>query len=153
VYNTDWTGSSTVLPTMSAATVAWAAGAMVSTPGDLARWASLLYTGKVVPQPLLDQMLSVRKCHDNYGLGTRWVVINGRAADGHLGSLRGYEDAMWYFPREGAAIAVLSNQGAWSPAATIRHLSTTLFDRIGAPPPQYNPSRNTQIHDSQTLYC
>ena len=105
---------------------------------DLARWATLLYTGKVVPQPLLDQMLSVRKCHDNYGLGTRWMVINGRAADGHLGSLRGYNDAMWYFPREGAAIVLLSNQGAWSPDSTIRRLSTTLFNRIGAPAPQYD---------------
>jgi D-alanyl-D-alanine carboxypeptidase len=153
LYNTDWTRSSSVLPMMSAATVAWSAGAMVSTPSDLAHWASLLYTGKVVPQALLNQMLTVRKCHDNYGLGTRWVVINGRAADGHLGSLRGYEDAMWYFPREGAAIALLSNQGAWSPDTTIRHLSTTLFNRIGAPAPQYDPSRNTHIHDSQTLYC
>ena len=153
LYSTDWTRNSPVLPMMSAATVAWSAGAMVSTPTDLARWATLLYTGKVVPQPLLDQMLSVRKCHDNYGLGTRWMVINGRAVDGHLGSLRGYNDAMWYFPREGAAIALLSNQGAWSPDATIRHLSTTLFNRIGAPAPQYDPSRNTQIHDSQTLYC
>ena len=138
---------------MSAATVAWSAGAMVSTPSDLARWASLLYTGKVVPQPLLDQMLSVRACHDNYGLGTRQMIINGRVADGHRGSLRGYEDAMWYFPREGAAIALLSNQGAWSADATVRRLSTTLFDRIGAPAPEFDPSRNTRIHDALTLYC
>ncbi len=153
LYNTDWTRSSRVLPMMSAASVAWSAGAMVSTPADLAHWASLLYTGKVVPPSLLDQMLSVRKCHDNYGLGTRWMVINGRAVEGHLGSLRGYNDAMWYFPREGATIVLLSNQGAWSPDATIRHLSTTLFNRIGAPAPQYDPARNTRIHDSQTLYC
>lgn len=153
LYNTDWTLSSPALPMMSAATVAWAAGAMVSTPGDLAHWASLLYTGQVVPQALLDQMESVRKCHDNYGLGTRWMVINGRAVYGHLGSLRGYNDAMWYFPREGATIVLLSNQGAWSPDATIRHLSTALFNRIGAEAPQYDPSRNTAIHDSQTLYC
>jgi D-alanyl-D-alanine carboxypeptidase len=153
LYGTDWTRSSPVLPMMSAATVAWAAGAMVSTPADLARWARLLYTGQVVSQALLDQMLSVRKCHDNYGLGTRWMVINGRAVDGHLGSLRGYNDAMWYFPREGATIVLLSNQGAWSPDATIRHLSTTLFDRIGAPAPQYDPSRNTRVHDGVTLYC
>jgi D-alanyl-D-alanine carboxypeptidase len=151
--NTDWTRGSSVLPMMSAATVAWSAGAMVSTPSDLARWASLLYTGRVVPQALLDQMISVRACHDNYGLGTRQVVINGRVADGHLGSLRGYEDAMWYFPREGAAIALLSNQGAWSPDAVIRHLSTTLFARVGAPAPRFDPKRNTRIHDSQTLFC
>jgi D-alanyl-D-alanine carboxypeptidase len=153
LYDTDWTRGSEVLPMMSAATVAWSAGAMVSTSSDLARWASLLYSGKVVPQPFLAQMLSVKPCHDNYGLGTRWMVINGRVAEGHRGSLRGYEDAMWYFPREGAAIVLLSNQGSWSADSTVRRLSTTLFNRIGAPAPKYDPSRNTKVHDGATLYC
>jgi D-alanyl-D-alanine carboxypeptidase len=151
--NTDWTRGSAVLPMMSAATVASSAGAMVSTAGDLARWASQLYTGHVVPQPLLDQMLTVRACHDGYGLGTRQAIINGRVADGHRGSLRGYEDAMWYFPRERATLVLLSNQGAWSADATVRRLSTTLFDRIGAPAPQYDPKRNSRSHDGVTLYC
>lgn len=150
---TDWTGQSPVIPTISSATVAGAAGAMVSTPSDLARWAAALYTGALVPQPELDQMLSFQKCRDNYGLGTRKVIINGRVAYGHLGSLVGYMDAMWYMPAEGATVVLLSNLGGWNLDAAMRRLQSVLFAGIAAPPPAYDPSMNTRHHDGVTLHC
>jgi D-alanyl-D-alanine carboxypeptidase len=149
----DWTRNSTMLPTISAATVADAAGAMVSTATDLATWASALYGGEVVPQAQLDEMLQFKKCHDNYGLGTRKVIIDGRAAIGHLGSLRGYTDAMWHFPREGATIVLLSNQGAWNITAGVQELAETLWRGIDAAAPRYARSENSRVHDGVTLYC
>ena len=139
----DQTGTGRVLPNMSAATVANAAGAMVSTPADLARWAMALYaTDRVVPAELKERMLDFRK-RDEYGLGTRTRIFNGRRAIGHGGSLRGYEDGLWYFPREGAVIVVLSNRGLYNPDRTIRDLARTLWKHIDPPPPQYKRSRNT----------
>jgi D-alanyl-D-alanine carboxypeptidase len=149
----DWTGKSDVIPTLSTATVAGAAGAMVSTPRDLAEWASSLYTGSVVPHPELDQMLSFQECHDNYGLGTRKLIINGRVAYGHLGSLRGFTDAMWYFPAEGATVVLLSNLGGWNLDSAVRKLQKVLMEGIGASPPAYDPSLNTRNHDGVTLRC
>ncbi len=139
----DQTGPSRVLPTMSAATVAWAAGAMVSNADDLARWAMALYaTDRVVPPDLLAQMLTFRK-RDEYGLGTRTRIFNGRRAIGHGGSLRGFEDGIWYFPREGAVIVLLSNRGLYDPDRTLRQLARTLWKHIDVPPPEYDPRKNT----------
>jgi D-alanyl-D-alanine carboxypeptidase len=45
------------LPTTSLTSTMWTAGAMVSTPRDLIRWARLLYTGDVLPAAALDEML------------------------------------------------------------------------------------------------
>jgi D-alanyl-D-alanine carboxypeptidase len=150
---TDWTRKSALLPTVSAATVANAAGAMVSTASDLATWAHALYGGDVVPQAQLQEMESFKKCHDNYGLGTRKLIINGRVAIGHLGSLRGYTDEMLTFPAEGATVVILSNQGNWGIDRAMSKLTDTLWQGIGAPPPQFDPSMNTTIHDGVTLYC
>lgn len=150
----DWTRNSKVIPTMSTATVAWAAGAMVSNASDLAHWASALYTGAVVQQPELGEMLAFQDCHDNYGLGTRKYVINGRVAYGHLGSLRGFADAMWYFPEEGATLVLLSNLGGgWNLDGAVRKLQNVLMKGIGAAAPALDPSTNTRNHDGVTLHC
>ncbi len=82
------------------------------------RWRCTPPTGSCRPD-LLAQMLDFRK-QDEYGLGTRTRIFNGRRAIGHGGSLRGYEDGMWYFPREGAVIVLLSNRGLYNPDRTIR---------------------------------
>ena len=111
---------------------------------DLARWAMALYaTDRVVPPELLaaDARLPQR---DEYGLGTRTRIFNGRRAIGHGGSLRGYEDGMWYFPREGAVIVLLSNRGLYNPDRTIRELRQDALEahrRAGAA--STTRSRNT----------
>jgi len=148
----DYTRRSEVIPTLSAATVASSAGAMVASASDLARWAQALYGGTVVAPGLLTQMEASRACYDWYGLGTRTRFFNGRRAYGHLGSLRGFTDAMWYFPREGAAIVILTNEGSWVPDNTVRKLSTVLFAGIGAPAPEFAPTFNSKPVVG-TLHC
>ena len=134
----DQTGSSSVLPTTSMASVAWAAGAMASTASDLATWANALYSGQVLPQYLLDEMFKWQG-PDHYGLGTRTEIIAGRRAVGHGGSLTGYEGEMWYFPIEGATIVMLSNRGLFDPSKTVRLLAKALFKHIDVPPPEFPP--------------
>jgi CubicO group peptidase (beta-lactamase class C family) len=124
---------------MAAATVAWTAGAMASTASDLARWAEALYTGRVVPPELLEQMLTFRP-RDEYGLGTRTRTFAGHRAVGHLGGIRGYEHAMWHVPDLGATIVVLSNRGIYSTDRTVRMLVRRLARALrAAPHPSESP--------------
>jgi D-alanyl-D-alanine carboxypeptidase len=139
----DQTEGDRWLPHMSAASIAGASGAMVSNAGDLARWVMALYgSDEVLPEELRDAMTDYRP-KDRYGLGTRMRIFSGRRGFGHGGSLRGYEDQVWYFPREGVSIALLSNRGLYNPDKTVRQLLRELWKHIDVPRPQYDPSRNT----------
>ncbi len=123
----DHTGRSRVIPHLSAATVAWAAGAVVSTPSDLARWASALYGGEILTPESTAQMLTFRP-RDDYGLGTRTQIFRGRVAVGHLGGIRGFENAMWHFPDEGVTIVMLSDRGLWRTDRVVGRLVRELFE-------------------------
>ena len=101
-------------PTTSAATVAWATGAVVASANDLATWADALYGGRLLEPASLAAMTDFTVnpyAGGSYGLGTRSRVIDGRRAVGHTGSLRGFAAAMWHFPAEGISVVVLSNRG------------------------------------------
>ncbi|MET0773841.1 MAG: serine hydrolase domain-containing protein [Candidatus Limnocylindrales bacterium] len=139
----DQTEGDRWLPHMSAASIAGASGAMVANASDLARWAMALYgSDEVLPEDLREAMTQYRP-RDRYGLGTRMRIFSGRRGFGHGGSLRGYEDQVWYFPREGVSIALLSNRGLYNPDKTVRQLLRELWKHLDEPAPQYDPSRNT----------
>ena len=46
---------------------------------------------------------------------------------------------MWYFPREGAVIVLLSNRGLYNPDRTMRQLARTLWKHIDVPAPRVRP--------------
>jgi D-alanyl-D-alanine carboxypeptidase len=101
-------------PTMSAATVAFAAGDIISSARDMADWARMLYGGEVVSQDSLALMTDYTyapQSGESYGMGTRTRVFDGSRMFGHTGSLRGFSGAMWHFPAEQLTIVVLTNRG------------------------------------------
>lgn len=71
---------------------AWAAGAVVSTAADLARFYTALLTGRLLPPPLLHQMLTtVPAGHGvGYGLGILSLPTPCGTAWGHNGAFPGY---------------------------------------------------------------
>lgn len=81
----------------------WAAGAMISTLGDLRRWAPVLATGRglLTPQTQAERLQTV----DSYGLGL--FVVAGWT--GHNGSLPGYQSLTIYLPSEHATLVILIN--------------------------------------------
>jgi D-alanyl-D-alanine carboxypeptidase len=109
---TDHTGDSAYVPFMAAASIADAAGAMASTAGDLATWASALYGGDVLSPEMREEMTTILR-PGLYGLGTDVAVFAGHRGYGHRGGIRGYESSMWYFPESGVSVVLLSNQGNW----------------------------------------
>ncbi len=124
----DQTGDSPVIANMSAVTVAWSAGAMASTPTDLADWASALYGGQVVSADSLAQMLTFTPGAE-YGLGTHEHVYGGRLAVGHYGSIRGFVDEMWYFPADRLSIVVCTNRSQIFVHGAVRDILKTLVGR------------------------
>lgn len=71
---------------------AWAAGAVVSTAPDLARFYTALLTGRLLPPPLLHQMLTTVPAEPGirYGLGILSLQTPCGTAWGHDGAFPGY---------------------------------------------------------------
>lgn len=117
--------------TASNPTVAWTAGAMISTLEDLRVWARALADGTLLSPAtqqarLQTETLGQRQGFDiGYGLGI--VEINGFY--GHNGAIFGYSTWMLYSPELNATLVVLANRGetetefAGTIALDIAHLS------------------------------
>ena len=88
----------------------WAAGAMVSTLGDLRRWARVVATGKLLSRATQKQRLRfIATGTRSYGYGLGLMKIAGWI--GHSGLLPGYQSLTTYLPSEQATIVVLINTG------------------------------------------
>lgn len=107
-----------------------AAGALVGTARDLARWSSALHHGRVVNQALYDQMISPTKLTDNtssdYGFGLENGVVDGVPVIGHSGGIMGGQTDSLYVPSQDLFVAVLANTDApaVAPSLTVRRIVT-----------------------------
>ena len=92
--------------------VAGAAGAMISTLGDLRIWARALATGNLLKPATQAERVKLGTLHVpgplkvGYGLGV--FGINGFI--GHNGAIYGYSTAMFYLPKARATIVVEGNK-------------------------------------------
>jgi D-alanyl-D-alanine carboxypeptidase len=95
--------------------VGWAAGAMVSTLGDLHRWARDVATGKLLTRATQKQRLRFIPVPGvkNYGYGLALNKINGWI--GHNGDFPGYQSLSIYLPSQQATVVALMNTNATSP--------------------------------------
>jgi D-alanyl-D-alanine carboxypeptidase len=105
----DWSDGTTLRPMTSAATVVWAAGAILASARDLLRWEAALYGGEVLSQDSLAQLLTFGPA--GYGPGTRYQRMAGWDGYGHGGSLRGFQAGMYRLPEAGVDIIVMTNRG------------------------------------------
>jgi CubicO group peptidase (beta-lactamase class C family) len=87
------------------------AGALVSTPSDLAKFAECLFNGKLISQASINQMTTM---YDDYGMGIFTMPFNNKKGFGHTGSIDGFTSILSYFPDEKLAIAYITNGGAYS---------------------------------------
>jgi len=95
----------------------WTGGGFASTAEDLARWAKLLYEGKVLKQQMLEQMLNGVDAKEGRGSGAGnkyGLAVQIRPSDwgvsyGHGGWFPGYRSEMEYFPQHKIAVAVQFN--------------------------------------------
>lgn len=97
-----------------------AAGALIGTVGDLARWNSALVGGRVVKESSYRQMVTPGALPNGtpmtYGFGLVIGEVRGRRAVGHGGGIFGFATDSLYVPSDKLFVAVFHN-AAPSPAS------------------------------------
>lgn len=88
-----------------------AAGGLVSTAADIARWGRALFNGPVLTAASLQQMQTVSSLSGTsyYGLGCRNYTLSTQTAWGHAGAIPGYHSIFSYVPACDVSIAILVN--------------------------------------------
>lgn len=120
--------------------VAHAAGGLVASVGDLAKWAQALHHGRVVPPALYAEMIRPAHLADGstepYGFGLRLRQIRGRPALVHGGAGRGLDSDSVYVPSADLFVAVLANTDdpATDPGTLTRRLAAAA---LGQPIPRF----------------
>ncbi|HRQ21814.1 MAG TPA: serine hydrolase domain-containing protein [Anaerolineales bacterium] len=95
---------------------AYSAGGIVSTSSDTARFTRALFTGKIVSDESLAEMLTFVHAPDvdaperiGYGLGVRQFIITNEEFTGHTGAIPGYSGVTAFGVDNGITITILSN--------------------------------------------
>jgi D-alanyl-D-alanine carboxypeptidase len=86
------------------------AGAIVSTPSDLAKFIQAFFDGKLISQENVNTMKS--------GMGMSDLKLGDKTLYGHAGSMDGFRSMLLYLPEEKLAVAYSSN-GVVHPAQDI----------------------------------
>jgi D-alanyl-D-alanine carboxypeptidase len=112
--------------------VAWSAGAMYSTSGEMANWYHSLMNGQVLNQNSFDE-LTTFVGSGNYGIGLYNTNVLGRTVWQHGGTIwGGYNSSMVYDTATGIIICVLINQlPAQSFQVSIHLLSALINNPVG----------------------
>jgi D-alanyl-D-alanine carboxypeptidase len=91
----------------------WCGGGFASTAEDLARWAKIMFEGRIFRHTTFEQMIDAVPAKtgkdDKYGLGVQVRKTDWGVSYGHGGWFPGYLSEMEYFPRYRMAIAVQFN--------------------------------------------
>ncbi len=140
----------------------WTAGGMMSTAENMARWCNALYSGKVLAQPSLDQMLTFVPMSatgapglewNGYGLGVRQGSFLGKRILGHGGQVMGYVSGVAYLPQANASFTVLLNATEPNEASFLTALLNAYLRTVATQPSppgvMYALSGNT---DSASVY-
>jgi D-alanyl-D-alanine carboxypeptidase len=95
---------------------AWAGGAIVSTPKDIAKWSHTLYSGNFLHPNSLESMFETEERRNIVGLGTTYMgfgvfklIEEGQFAWGHTGSIGPFYSKTFYLPEFGLSVAYSSS--------------------------------------------
>ena len=86
--------------------LAFAAGAISSTPNDLNTFLNGLFEGKLVSETSLEQMKTME---DNYGMGLIIAPFDGKKFYGHTGGIENFRAASGYLPEEKLGFSIVVN--------------------------------------------
>jgi CubicO group peptidase (beta-lactamase class C family) len=104
-------------------------GNMYSTAEDLARWYDSLFSGRVLSQASMNQMLTFVPTTETYryGLGIARVVVNQKIKYQHDGTMqKGYRSGIRIDSTSRYIIAVLNNHGAANPFQYVNALDNAI---------------------------
>jgi CubicO group peptidase (beta-lactamase class C family) len=149
-----WSGDAFVNDRFISPTVPGAAGAMLSTAGDLVRWSELLATGKVVSAESYAQMTTPTELNDGstfpYGFGLMAEPFEERDAVGHGGGIFGFNSFLLRIPGEGGlTVAVISNSEVLQSDVVSAKI---LRAALGVEAPQAAPADADMLASVQGVY-
>lgn len=116
----------------------YAAGALCSTVGDLARWNALLAAGRVVSAASYKAMTTplgaAQRNHYGFGLGADSLA--GHFMVSHGGGINGFNTDNAYFPGDSLSVTVLTNSGASRPGPLLQNIARAALGvpLVGEPP-------------------
>ncbi len=86
--------------------LAFSAGAIMSTPNDLNAFLNALFDGKLVSKTALEQMKTME---DTYGKGLIIAPFGEKKFYGHTGGIESFRAAVGYSPEENTSFAIIVN--------------------------------------------
>lgn len=92
----------------------YTAGAMISTPSDLKRWAKYLTDGKLLSEKAKAERYNTG--NNPYGFAMEVASYHGHHWFGHPGLLPGYNTQLWYNPEKKVTLVINSNTDNNAPA-------------------------------------
>ncbi|MEO8011034.1 MAG: serine hydrolase [Dokdonella sp.] len=131
-------GNAPAAPLPISMTQPHAAGALVSTVDDLARWNRGLHEGKVLHPATYARMITpVGKASDvGYGYGIWISSVRGTPSLEHSGGIPGFDSHLTYLPGAGITVAVLRNSETRETQLIARRLAAVA---LGDPYPALKP--------------
>jgi D-alanyl-D-alanine carboxypeptidase len=111
-FGGDWKPVSETHPTLL-----FSAGAIVSTPADMAKFIQALFEGKLVSKETLNQMKTIR---DSEGFGMATFTFAGKTFYGHTGGADNYGAWLAYEPEEKLALAYATNAKIYPVESIVR---------------------------------
>ncbi|HEX3865894.1 MAG TPA: serine hydrolase domain-containing protein, partial [Gemmatimonadaceae bacterium] len=113
----------------------FAAGALCSTVGDMAKWQRALAAGKVVSPESFTLMSTAATLNNgqkiNYGFGLVPTDLLGHKGFNHSGGIPGFATMTYYFPDDMLNVVVFTNYDAASPNVLAANMARMAFG--GAP--------------------
>lgn len=117
-----------------------AAGALIGSVEDLAKWSEALHKGKVVSAERYRQMIAPTTLPDgkveNYGFGLAQDTLRGRDLIRHGGGIFGFSTAAAYVPKDDLFVAVFANsdEAAVGPGLALAKIAAMA---LGDPYPEF----------------
>lgn len=86
--------------------IAYSAGAIISTPADLTRFMYALFDGKLIKTSSLEQMKEIK---EGYGKALMQFPFGERRFYGHTGGIENFRAVVGYYPTEKLGISLIVN--------------------------------------------
>jgi D-alanyl-D-alanine carboxypeptidase len=138
-FGGDWQQHSETHPS-----ILFSAGAIVSTPGDLAKFIQALFDGRVVSKESLNQMKTIR---DGDGMGMEPFAFAGKTFYGHTGGGDNYGAWLAYLPEEKLAVAYTTNAKIYPVVNIVRGVVDIYYNRPFTIPPLESIAVNPDVLD------
>ncbi|MBA4849585.1 serine hydrolase [Emticicia sp. BO119] len=122
----------------------FSAGAIVSTPAEMAKFIQALFDGKIVSKSSLEQMMVIK---EGDGLGMEPFTFAGRTFYGHTGGVDNYGSWLAYLPEEQLVFSYTTNAKVYPVGKILDGIADIYFNKPFTIPTFESFAVSTEILD------